>query len=114
MNDLQKTFRAVMDASEWAKDANCLGMDTELFFAGDGTNYDPFAREVCNTCDVMEQCLWYANETSTDDGMFGGMSPRQRRQWRTKNNIKMGQSREEWENPPTNYLVTPINEWSKP
>lgn len=98
MNDLQKTFRAVIDSVEWSKQANCRGMDTNLFFEMNELNvYDPFAREVCFSCDVIEKCLWYANETATHDGMFGGMSPMERRKWRVNNKIQMGMTKEEWE-----------------
>lgn len=78
---------------EWKKDANCLNMDTSLFFSELGSNVLPFVREVCDACPVIEECLWYANETGSDHGVFGGMTPTERRLWRRDNNIELGDRR---------------------
>lgn len=112
MNDLQKTFDAVVKAKDWVKDANCRNMDTELFFPGDGENYDPFVREVCQECPVIEECLWYSNETASHDGMFGGMTPRERGKWRAKTGISVGMSKSDWDNRNRGYLQKPADEWS--
>lgn len=113
MNDLEKTFVAVKSAMDWMDQANCRDMDVNLFFPQvTGGNYDPFAREVCASCPVQEECLWYANETSADVGMFGGLSPEQRRLWRKKKGITIGQLRSEWERPRTSYLHRNVGEWS--
>jgi len=98
MSDLRKTFQAVMDAQSWMGKANCKNMSTDLFFSTNN-NYDPFVREVCASCPVIEECLWYANETSSDHGFMGGMSPTQRQLWRRRNGIVLGMSRSEWSNP---------------
>lgn len=82
---------------EWMAQANCKDMDLDLFFPELGANYDPFVKEVCLACPVIEQCAWYANETSSESGMFGGMTPFERRTWRRKNKVILGQSRAEWE-----------------
>lgn len=113
MNDLQKTFVAVKSAMDWMGQANCRNMDVNLFFPKLGGQYDPFAREVCSDCPVQEECLWYANETSADEGMFGGLSPEQRRRWRRTNKASMGQSRKDWESAPVGYLRMNVGEWSK-
>lgn len=80
-------------ADEWKNDANCQNMDTALFFPDLGGNIPQFVREVCAECTVIEDCLWYANRTHSTDGVFGGMSPSQREAWRSKNNIRLGESR---------------------
>lgn len=113
MNDLQKTFAAVRDAADWMSRANCRNMDTNLFFPTNGQGYDPFVKEVCGSCPVQEQCLWYANQTSAYEGYFGNMSPNQRQVWRKKNEVTMGQSKSEWENRNRGYLHTPRSEWSE-
>ena len=97
MSDLVKTWEAVNKAIDWMDEANCKNMDTNLFFPNLGQNYDPFIEEVCMECSVIEECAWYANETSADFGMFGGMSPNDRHKWRKKNDITLGQTRAEWE-----------------
>lgn len=98
MNDLERTFVAVKSAMDWMDEANCRDMDVNLFFPEKaGGTYSPFAREVCSLCTVQEECLWYANETSADVGMFGGMSPEERRLWRKKLGITIGTLRSEVE-----------------
>lgn len=96
MNELHNTFRAVMDAKEWMDKANCRNMDVELFFPVDGHNLDPFVREVCNECPVLDECLWYANETHSDHGYFAGMNYKSRMAWRKKNRVHLGMSKEQW------------------
>lgn len=83
--------------SEWMEDANCKNMDVNLFFPKLGATIDPFVKEVCEACPVSEQCLWYANESSSDHGFFGGMAPRDRMLWRKKNKVVLGMSKTEWE-----------------
>lgn len=96
MNDLYKAFASVLESRDWSDDANCRNMDVELFFPKLGENVSAFAKEVCASCAVQEECLWYANQTRSTDGLFGGMTPSQREAWRTKNNVTLGQSEKEW------------------
>jgi WhiB family redox-sensing transcriptional regulator len=112
MNEMQKTFNAVSKAKEWLEEANCRGMDTDLFFPEAGQNISPFVKEVCESCPVWEECLWYANESSSDMGIFAGMTYKTRMAWRTKNNVTLGMSKAEWENGKyRGILRKPINEW---
>jgi hypothetical protein len=82
--------------TEWMLDANCVNMDQSLFFPDDGVVYSKFAREVCAECPVLERCLWYSNETSSEFGMFAGKSPRERDAWRRSNRVIMGETQQEW------------------
>ena len=91
-----KVLHAIHDGLRWADDANCRNMDLELFFPSVGVNMNPFVKEVCGTCDVRERCLWYANETSSEHGVFGGMSPSQRKNWRRRNAVQFGMSYDDW------------------
>jgi WhiB family redox-sensing transcriptional regulator len=113
MNELARTLSAVVNAIDWMAEANCRNMDVNIFFPEVAATYDPFIREVCNSCPVMENCLWYATETHAETGMFGGMSPTERQRWRRKNGIQLGMSKESWENRFRNYLRRPANEWSE-
>jgi WhiB family redox-sensing transcriptional regulator len=98
---------------EWMKDANCARMDVDLFFPEVGLPYNLFAKEVCATCPVSEECLWFSNETSSDYGMWGGLSPMERRRWRKQNDIGLGDSREHYEwKTKQRYLHRPIEEWA--
>lgn len=74
--------------ADWMKQANCRDMELEIFFPENGINYDPFAREVCFSCEVQEECLVFAVDNAIDYGLWGGMSPRQRDEWRWKHRRK--------------------------
>ena len=87
----------IQNLSAWTEKSNCKNMDTDLFFPELGNNYDPFVKDVCMSCEVIDECAWYANETSAIYGMFGGMSPNQREVWRKKNKAILGESRSQWE-----------------
>jgi WhiB family redox-sensing transcriptional regulator len=91
-----KILSVIYDGLRWADDANCRNMELDLFFPPVGINISPFVKEVCDTCDVRERCLWYANETSSEYGIFGGMTPNQRRDWRRRNNVRLGMSYKDW------------------
>lgn len=66
-------------AEQWAG-ALCAEVDPELFFPGKGeSDTAADARKICNRCDIRAKCLAYALEERITDGIFGGLSPRQRR-----------------------------------
>lgn len=80
----------------WMVDANCRGMDPNIFYPEVGENADR-AKAICNgttgkvlkdgtviattpACPVKEQCLQYAIEhPGRGYGIWGGMSERERR-----------------------------------
>lgn len=67
---------------DWMKQANCKGVDSNLFFPKRGTESDRFIKQAvayCNECPVVEQCLEYALDTDQKIGIWGGTSGRQRR-----------------------------------
>ena len=73
--------------NDWAKEANCKGLDPNLFHPARGES----AREaiaVCAGCLVVEQCLHYALSNGIKVGIFGGKSERQRRVMRRELSIK--------------------------
>lgn len=65
----------------WHAEANCLGVDAEVFFPerGDMAAFRT-AVAICQGCPVTEQCL--EENAYEKDGVYGGMSGRQRREWR--------------------------------
>jgi WhiB family redox-sensing transcriptional regulator len=67
----------------WKDQANCRGIDPELFFPARG---EPTVeqRRVCAGCVVREECLQYALDNAEKFGIWGGMSERQRRSLRRK------------------------------
>ena len=65
----------------WQDEANCLGVDPDLFFPERGASTRE-AKEVCRGCVVREDCLEYALANGEKFGIWGGMSERERRRLR--------------------------------
>ncbi len=65
----------------WQGQANCLGVDPDLFFPERGASTRE-AKGVCRGCVVREQCLEYALVNGEKFGIWGGMSERERRRIR--------------------------------
>lgn len=83
--DFLKLLRLGADNTDWMSAGACRhpDIDPDTFFAdGRGTDvhcYDE-ARRICNGCPVREECLSYAFRHSIVHGVWGGLSPRERRQ----------------------------------
>ena len=71
----------------WRKDAHCLDADSSVFFPGRGESLLP-AKRICSPCPVALDCLQFAIETGSSEGVWGGMSTTERRAiarvWRSK------------------------------
>lgn len=70
-------------------EGDCKGMPTNWWFPDHGISYQDTqilerARAVCNTCGVKEECLNFALEFPNLQGMWGGMSPKQRQNERRR------------------------------
>ncbi|HSH60460.1 MAG TPA: WhiB family transcriptional regulator [Acidimicrobiales bacterium] len=65
----------------WQRQANCMGVDPDLFFPERGASTRE-AKEVCRGCVVREECLEYAIVNSEKFGIWGGLSERERRRIR--------------------------------
>ena len=65
----------------WHDQANCLGVDPDLFFPERGASTRE-AKEVCRGCVVRAECLEYALSNGEKFGIWGGMSERERRRLR--------------------------------
>ena len=65
----------------WQDEANCLGVDPDLFFPERGASTKE-AKEVCRGCVVREDCLEFALSNGEKFGIWGGMSERERRRIR--------------------------------
>lgn len=68
----------------WRAEANCAGMDPDLFFAerGNCTEQVAQARAVCAGCVVREACLEEALESGIRFGIWGGKTTKERRRLR--------------------------------
>lgn len=76
LDDLVAWFR--QDRPDWQQHAACRGAGPEVFHPGKGQSLDR-ARELCAGCTVREPCLDYALEADIRHGVWGGLSPRERR-----------------------------------
>ncbi|NCZ89429.1 MAG: WhiB family transcriptional regulator [Actinobacteria bacterium] len=65
----------------WQDQANCLGVDPDLFFPERGASTRE-AKEVCKGCVVRDECLEYALANGEKFGIWGGLSERERRKLR--------------------------------
>lgn len=77
-----------MSGAAWRAQANCLGLDPEVFFPERGESIVE-AREVCAMCTVRVECLEFAIEHNEKHGIWGGLSERQRRSIRRDRNVQI-------------------------
>jgi WhiB family transcriptional regulator, redox-sensing transcriptional regulator len=63
---------------DWVTDALCAQVDGDLFFPDKGVNSRE-AKKVCASCPVTVECLDWALTTNQTRGVFGGLSPVERR-----------------------------------
>ncbi len=82
-SDVERLLREVGRADEkgWQDQANCLGVDPDLFFPERGASTRE-AKEVCRGCVVRVECLEYALANGEKFGIWGGLSERERRRIR--------------------------------
>lgn len=65
----------------WQKKGACRGTDPDLFFPERGASTRD-AKEVCRGCKVRLECLEWALERGEKQGIWGGLSERERRKIR--------------------------------
>lgn len=78
-----------MKREHWREDALCLDAPMEVFFphGNGGEERWNAAKEYCVNCTVTEQCLALAMDLEEHDdrwGVFGGLTPMERRALRGK------------------------------
>lgn len=72
-----------MSRLEWLDDALCREVGTEIFFPDKGTTAEE-ARSICRACPVRYECLSHALHLEANGvwqvtGIWGGLTPRERR-----------------------------------
>lgn len=73
-----------MSQHAWRSRALCAGDDLSTYFPeGLGADWRT-PKKVCAACPVAAECLAFALASDTRDGVFGGLSPKQRAQLRRK------------------------------
>jgi len=64
----------------WRELARCRGVDPEVFYpASDDDEAAEEAKSICVLCPVREPCLEHALSTREKDGVWGGLTERERR-----------------------------------
>lgn len=69
------------DRLAWQSQANCQGLDPDLFFPERGASTRE-AKRVCGDCVVKDDCLEWALAAGEKFGIWGGTSERERRRLR--------------------------------
>jgi WhiB family transcriptional regulator, redox-sensing transcriptional regulator len=64
------------DATDWYDDAACQGLGFAEFFDGDGS---AAGRRICVSCPVRAKCLQFAVNNGITAGIWGGLTPAERR-----------------------------------
>lgn len=75
----------------WQDRARCLEEDPELFFPEGYTDryasQVAAARQVCATCEVRSVCLGYAIDTAQNAGVWGGLTPDERKRFARRGHL---------------------------
>jgi WhiB family redox-sensing transcriptional regulator len=79
-NDVARTlFKRIVTAKpDWYDAAECKGLDPDMFYPERGVSTDE-AKQVCAMCPVQVQCAEHAIVTMEKNGIWGGLSERQRK-----------------------------------
>lgn len=74
-----------ISVGNWRHQARCRGIHTDTFFpeTSDGRNMrrhrENLAKEICARCSVITQCRIHAIAESEQYGVWGGLTPSERR-----------------------------------
>lgn len=82
-----------MRRDHWREDAICVGQPLEVFFASQTLAEDRWdaAKAICKLCTVKRECLQLVINLPEDDdrwGVFGGLSPADRRVKRAQMRVR--------------------------
>ena len=66
---------------EWREFAACSDRTDDLFFPSSESDISMAraAKAVCQSCPVQEECLQYSLDTGQTEGIWGGLTSRERR-----------------------------------
>jgi hypothetical protein len=65
--------------TKWSKQAVCKSKDISEFYDPEDSALKKAATKYCISCPVQQNCLYTAILTSESHGLWGGLTPRQRR-----------------------------------
>ena len=72
-----------MNPEEWMQHGACVGEDPDLFFPSEGGPATK-AKAICAVCPVRVECLTFAVSEPISFGIWGGLTPRERRRVRRR------------------------------
>lgn len=64
----------------WFAEAACTSIGGDFWYP-DTKEESLWAKKICSTCPVAQQCLDYALEIEDNHGIWGGMVPNERRRF---------------------------------
>lgn len=90
-----------MKGSDWRGRAACSRLEPDIFYpVGDGAyarEMTEIAKQACLSCPVRAECLRQALETGEQYGIWGGMTPEERRDLaRRKHDPQKRERRRAW------------------
>ena len=62
----------------WERHAACRGLEIDIFYPGDDEEAVD-AKAICSVCQVRDQCLEHALAVREKEGVWGGLTERERR-----------------------------------
>ena len=65
--------------TSWMRDAACAETGGDLWFPEANSPSTKFAKAICESCLVNDACLSYALEHKLFDGIWGGLTPNERK-----------------------------------
>jgi hypothetical protein len=71
--------RVILHMADWRAEAKCKSINTELFYDTEESVMKKQAAKYCVTCPVQNQCLYTAVVISERHGVWGGLTPKQRK-----------------------------------
>lgn len=84
MVNVQRLPMPLIDEYEWQYQGLCRRVGQEIFFGPDGESRgarerrERLAKRVCERCPVQEECLAHALKVREPDGIWGGLTARER------------------------------------
>jgi WhiB family redox-sensing transcriptional regulator len=76
-------FEALTRRPAWMRDGACVDAPRDLFFRT-ASRAVREAKELCARCPVWSECLRHALDQPEEDGVWGGLSARERRPLRRR------------------------------
>ncbi len=64
----------------WMREAACAESGGDLWFPEANSPSTKFAKAICHECPVRDECLDYALRNRFNDGIWGGLTPNERKE----------------------------------